>query len=43
MSCKVYKPRSNIVKDANGDVCRSPQYFEQMEQSLVLAIERTWR
>jgi hypothetical protein len=37
---KSYQPRTNLVKDENGDLfCRFSWYFEQMEESPLSATE----
>jgi hypothetical protein len=40
---KEYQPRTIIVKAEKGDVvCRLPQYYDEVEELFLLAIECTW-
>jgi hypothetical protein len=39
---KGYQPRTNIVKDENGNLVRLPQYFGYMEELIISAIKCTW-
>jgi hypothetical protein len=39
---KDYRPKTNIVKNENSDVCRLPQYFEQIVELLLSAIQYAW-